>query len=243
VKKLVIIIFVSLFLLSVAGCQSVPNEVNKTLTSTEASKTSGLNGGGDPDPAIMIRNLEQLKEMRKMAVLKDEEQLALYLRSVEGGGARNREDLTNFLNLIDSLPVLKIIEGSIVWIYYQTGNSRDTGAPYDVVYVSTEAENGNWTRAEYFLSIKDVSKEMERLKAEGLFDASTLKNPIQSKNEHLKVYCENRYKSASDKDDTIDWFLDVNGIFTRVVYYTNDAKNVITQDVFDNIQISKVSEK
>lgn len=192
--------------------------------------------------SISINSLEKLKEMRQMVECEDEETLKLFMRSVNGGGADSREDLVEFLQLIDSLPILNFFDGTVTWISHETGNSIDTGAYYDVIYVSTEAENGDWTRIEYLLSYDDVPTEMQKRKEKGEFADSTIKNPIQSKDDKIKVYAEKRKKHPMGTGDLINWTLDVDGIFVWVFYYTNNADSVITEDVFDKVNIVNIAD-
>lgn len=60
---------------------------------------------GAPSPAISLRSLAKLDEMREMITCTDEEELNKYLRSIEGAGARSRDDLIAFVNMIESLPI------------------------------------------------------------------------------------------------------------------------------------------
>lgn len=240
-KKLLIAMFALMMFLSACQAKYEPN--SSTGSKETSASVSEQPRGGEPNAAISIRGLEQLEEMRKMAEHQDVEELNLYLESIEGGGAKSREDLIDFLTLVDSLPTIKFIDGTISWISHQTGNSTDTGAYYDVVFVSTEAKNGNWTRIEYLLSVDDVSTEVDKRNDEGEFADSILENPIKSKNEKITVYSETREKHTSDKGEVIKWVLDVDGIFAQVVYYTNDANSVVTKNVFDSVSILNISEK
>ncbi|MDD4475233.1 MAG: hypothetical protein PHV95_05475 [Eubacteriales bacterium] len=233
-KKLLVVILVLMLILS--GCQ-------KELTLSTESKDTSVPVTKQPPPySINLRSLEQLEEMRRMAEYKDGEELSLYLRSVEGGGAHTREDLVDFLELIDSLPILKFFDGTVTFISHETGNSIDTGKHYNVVYVTTEAENGDWTRVEYLLSVDDVPVEIEKRKEEGEFSDSLFTNPIHIKDENITLYCETREKHPSGKGDVIGWTLNVDRIYTRVVYYTNDVDSVKTQNVFDNLSIKSISD-
>ena len=70
--------------------------------------------------SISINSREKLKEMRQMAECEDEETLKSFLRSVNGGGAKSREDLVEFLRLIDSIPILNFVDGTVTWISHET---------------------------------------------------------------------------------------------------------------------------
>lgn len=246
-KKIIIVVCVLMLLVLSASCASAPKITIDSLT-TESNKTTEPKSGGVPNRSIGVRSLEQLEEMRKMAELEDEEALAMYLPSVEGGGAQSREDLINFLKLVDSLPIIEFIDGTVVWISHLTGYTMDaegkhTKNYYDYIIVSTEAKNGDVTRVSYSFLINDVSAEMEKRKTEGNFIDSTLKSPIESKNGKIKVYCETREKHVSGEGDVINWTLDVDGIYTQVVYWTNDMESIVTENVFENVVVTNISDK
>ncbi|MCL2637417.1 MAG: hypothetical protein FWD48_03515 [Oscillospiraceae bacterium] len=60
---------------------------------------------GTPPPRIIFRDKEQLMKMREMVKASDEE-LEKYLDGYfKRNGLMNREDVVNFLNLLDSLPI------------------------------------------------------------------------------------------------------------------------------------------
>ncbi len=88
----------------------------------------------------------------------DETRWGQYFQGIAGSGIQSKEDRIAFVKLIDSLPHISILEGSITWICFSHSISEDTGEESNVVYVTTEAANGDWTRVEYVLSVTDVSK-------------------------------------------------------------------------------------
>ena len=120
--------------------------------------TDGPGHHGAMLPSINLRSLAQLDEMREMISCTDEEKLNRYLMGLEGGGAKSRTDLISFVNLIESLPILEFLEGDIVLICHK---NITTDGGNDVVVISTQGINGNWTRVEYLVYAKDVNAEIE----------------------------------------------------------------------------------
>lgn len=237
-KKLVLILIALVFIL--IGCQKQPeDELEKETTGNDSENTTNH---VDPNPSINIHSLEELEKMREMAESKDEEALNLYLRSVNGGGAHNREDLIAFLDLIDSLPILKLIDGQIVWINYEEGERPTTGEYYHSVIISTEAANGDCTMIEYQLSIDDIPARIERRKTTEELAESILKTPLQTKDGRIKVYSEARKEHPSGIGDFITWILDLDGIYTGVIYYTKHADEVRANEVFQNVVIQSISD-
>lgn len=187
---------------------------------------------GPPFPAISVRSVEQLNEMREMVSCADEEKLNEYLKSVEGGGARSREDLVAFLNLIEFLPVLELLEGDITWI----NHGKDMAGNESVV-ISTQGENGDWTRVEYLAWGKGVNDEIEFRKDSDYFENSVIDNPIYFSSGRIAVYSEIREPYASGNGYTVTWMIVVNGILANVVYYSEEIDDISAQSVFDDVTI------
>ncbi len=196
--------------------------------------TDGPINPGAPLPSISLRSLVQLDEMREMISCTDEEKLNKYLRGIEGVGARSREDLIAFVNMIESLPILELVEGEITWISHQN-ITVDRGN--DVVVISTESANGNWSRVEYLVWVKDVDAEIEFRKENGYFEKSMITDPIRSNNGRIEVYSEVREAHPSGTGYTITWTIVVDGILARVVYYSEEMDAIQAESVFNDLTI------
>ena len=241
-KKWFIALMVLLMIVLI-GCQSNnTSEEDHNGNSETATGAQQLNHS-EPPKSIGVRSLEQLDEMRMMSKHSDEE-LAAYLLGIEGGGADSREDIENFLDLIESLPVLELINGDIIWIAHSYEQTLLTGEKQDgVVYISTMSSNGDWTRIEYLLSVKDVSGELEKRRADGQFDQSTIFDAIQSKDGRVSVFSEIKEAHPSGTGDTVEWMLTVDDILVRVVYYTADSRDVQAASVFESVKLTQISTK
>ena len=194
----------------------------------------------NPGETINVRSIEELNYMRSMLLCTDNEMLANYLRSIEGGGAHSKEDIEKFIDIVDSVPIFKIIEGDISWISYSTGQSNETGDPYEILYISIQSNKEDWVRFEYMLSVTDVAEEAAS-KAEKITANTIASKPISSKDERITFYSEVREKHVSGIGDTIQWIATIDGIYTNIVYYSTSANVVDTNEVVNNIQVSNLS--
>lgn len=234
-KKLSFIIAI-LLLIVLVGCQSDNGSYN---VSTELNGNTGTNSSAegpehlDPPEYIGVRSIEQLDEMRLKLQCSDEE-LSSYLLSVEGGGADSREDLEGFLELVASVPNPELVGGDISWIAYFPDSN--------IVYVSTVGSTGEWSRVEYFIGVNDVSGELEKLRAEGQFDKSTISDVVRCKAGRVKVYSEVKEPHPSGTGNTVEWMLTIDNTFARVVYYTDDStSNVQASYVFENANLTQIA--
>ena len=188
--------------------------------------------------SISVDSLAELDKMREMISCTDEEVLNNYLRSLSGGGARSRDDLILFLNVLDSLPILEIIDGEIIWISYFFD---DEDKEDDVVIISTKSANGDWVRVEYLINESNVGAEIKRREAAGEYRHSTIDTPIQSKAGRIQVYSEVREDHPSGIGYLINWNVVVDGILTRVVYYSEDIDDMHAESLFDDLKIGSLN--
>ena len=219
-----IILILAIFLI---GCGSVvnPNSNDQTFTAEPL-----------PSQSIEIQSLEKLNEMREMLSCDDETRLEQYIQSVSDSGVQSKDDLVAFVKIIDSLPQISLLDGNVTWICFSHSISEDTGKEANVVYITTEASNGDWTRVEYVLSVTDVSRKISDEKI-SVGEASVLNTPIQSPNGKLTIHIETRSPHPSGNGTMIQWVAEADGIFTRIYYFTNSTGDVDTENIFGNINI------
>ena len=91
-------------------------------------------GPSAPLPTISLQSLAELENMREMVACEDEQALLDYLHSIVGGGAQSRQDLIDFLHLVDNTPYVQMIDGEITSLTYNKTDERFS--------VSVEAEIG-----------------------------------------------------------------------------------------------------
>ena len=182
----------------------------------------------EPYASVIVRGLDKLEEMRGMLAKSDEE-LNPYLDTIPGRGLNSREDLVNFLELLDSTPVLKLIDGEVTWISHYPES--------DVLFIATEAPNGDSVRLEYHLSM-DPSEGVERFSS----DKSTLSQPVKSQDGRVTVYSQVKEPHPSGTGETVEWALTLDDTFVYAVYYTISASDIEAETVFGNPEIKKISE-
>lgn len=225
-KKYCLILLSVLFVIFLSSCQS--ESKNKPSVDT------------DPSPYIGVRSLDQLSEMRSMIVEKDDIKLAQYLRGVEGGGAESRDDLIAFINLIDSVPMINLIDGDITWIahYYNIDSSGEK--TNGTLYVSTVSDNGDWTRIEYKLFETDINTEIEKMRTDerNLDEENT--DSFTSDDGKIKVYYQTKKEHPSGTGDMYEWIASIDEKIAHVVYFTTDSNDIIASDFFGEIKIGPV---
>ena len=230
-KKVLItmMLILSMFL---SGCQDVEKISEQTNSSDKITSTIDL-----PSHTIEVRSLEDFNKMKEMSVCDDESQLQQYFQSFAFERPQSKEDLSAFVNLIDSLPQIPILEGNITWICFSHSISEDTGKETNVVYITTEAANGDWTRVEYVLSVTDIPAKISAEKSE-TENKSLLNSPIKNSDGNLTLHIETRSPHPSGNGTMIQWVGETEGIFTRIFYFTNTTSDVETEKLFNDIQIS-----
>ncbi len=215
---------------------------SEELTTAEPGEDTTLDPGvSDPpksEPSISLRSMQALAEMRAMIECEDEEQLGRYLNSVEGGGARNRQDLIDFVALVDNTPCAWLLQGDVTHLSHQKGTSVDTGEPYEIFYVSVESENGEWVRLEYKLSVEDVAAHMDALRQK-IGEANLLSSPISTADGRLTLHIETREPHLSGTGDLITWQGEMDGIALAIVYYVPDADAVNTAALLQELRVTE----
>ena len=178
--------------------------------------------------------------MKEMLACNDETRLEQYIQGIADSGVQSKDDLLAFVKMIDTLPQVPILDGDITWIRFSHSISEDTGKETNVVYVTTEAANGDWTRVEYVLSVSDVSKKISDEKI-SIGEGSVLNSIVKNSDENLILHIETRTPHPSGNGTMIQWIGEVDGIFTRIYYFTNNTGNVKTENLFNDMKISNIS--
>ena len=259
--KKVLITMMLIFAIFLSACQNVVNQndiptqsdtkmennqndkenaPNKQITSNSNSNDKSSTSDPLPSQSIEVQGLEKLNEMREMLLCDDETRLEQYIQSVANSGVQSKDDLFAFVKIIDSLPQIPILDGNITWIRFSHSISEDTEKETNVVYITTETANGDWTRVEYVLSVTDVSQKISDEKV-SIGKGSILNPPVKNSDGTLVIHVETRSPHPSGKGTMIQWIGDVDGIFTRIYYFTNNTGDVEAGTLFNKIQIFKTS--
>ena len=198
----------------------------------ENEGTLSNSGQMDPVRAIVLRNTQQLQEMQDMANTQDTQALQQYLLSLEGGGADNREDIVEFLNVVEELPIPDIIDGKVFFIQYRSDAQDAT--------ISVMARDGSWIRITYYLYAD--SNSLEDRYESGEFADSELDAPIYSNDNTNSIFNENRAPYPVGTGSEIVWDIQLSGITAQIYYYTNNADAVDTQVLMENLKVTNLAD-
>lgn len=220
--------------------ETATEATESTEMSTQAKESATQERITDPlSQSFEIRSLEELNRMREMAECKDEAQLEEYVQSIKASGIMSKDDLLAFVKIIDSLSHVSLLDGKVTWICFSRGISEDTGKETAIVYIATESANGDWTRIEYLLSVKDASKKIaDEIALMG--EDAALATPVKTADEGLTLHAETRKAHPSGTGTMILWYGEADGIFTRIHYYTNTPENIDANELFGSLQTTKV---
>ena len=184
-------------------------------------------GPSDPPPTISLQSLAELEEMRGMVACEDGQALLDYLHSIVGGGAQSRQDLIDFLHLVDNTPYVQMIDGEITSLTYNKTNERFS--------VSVGAENGDSLNVSYELGMSDVEKSMEKA-AKKLGKNNLLSAPLSTQDGRLTLYTETREPSSNG--EVIRWQGVLDGIAVYIVYWVADADAVDTATLLASLEVA-----
>lgn len=184
---------------------------------------------------ITLDSLDQLAQMRQISASGDEVALQTYLDQLEGSDADSRQALLDFLELVDSIPVVQLMDGTICRLSHQkTPASQDTYE--NVLDLSFENQNGQQVRLEYLLSVEDIAAKEQEIQSVPGVTALDMDLQIEAAGDQLRVFGERRGQG------NITWYLSVNGIYTQVTYRAADAVTVNTGQVFEGLSVIRISD-
>lgn len=188
----------------------------------------------EPPASIILDGLSELEEMRGMAVCTDEDVLQAYLDGIKGMGASSRGDLTAFLELLDSLPYLPVLEGEITSIQYTP--------EWQLMEIVTEAANGDWVRLSYYLAVDEVHAEIEAWKEQEPDNETFLPEPFVCCGGRVEVWREVRV--AEPGMFLLYWDIEADGYPVRVNYCPADldADRVVLKDLFSNLTVQSIAD-
>lgn len=220
------------------GSNTATNEIlNNTSNSTEKTSNEIYNEPFPDKKVIDIHSLEELNKMREMLLCEDEDQLKEYLSSF-GNATTNikptKEDIEMFVSLADRFSFVNIVDGELIWMHYSDGISIDTGKRVEVFYITLEAENGNWIRYEYLLSVKDPYTDITT-------DSQFFEKPLTGTNETITLLSEKREPEPFGVGEIVIWIADIDGTSAFIFQYSV-AKDQIKADDIINGDLIKVDD-
>ncbi len=226
-RKVFSIILATLLLLSACSTAS------PSASTTPPGSDSPLWSGEPMGKSISLDSAQALAQMRSMAVSSDEAVVSAYLSEV--GTEITQEDLKSFLRLLDSLPIVNILDGEVTWISLSSAISQDTGKNTTVLYITTKADSGDWVRLEYLLSATELTAASDSA-------ATVFPNPIVSNDNRITVYNELRKDHPTKPGKMILWEMKIDEIYLYVQYYTQVSDAVNISELIPTLSISSADE-
>ncbi len=236
-RLLICLLAISLFLLF--GCQNRNTNGGTDVEGTPSEEISGDENDLvfiSPDTiwGIDVRSIGELNEVRHKLSCSDEEFNEYF------GSRMTKENLAYFLDLVDSIPYVPIVDGDIIWISYCHERSIDSGKYVKSLIISTESENGEWTRLQYRFSVSDEPDVDEPVTTPPPQDATVFTPPILSDDGEISVFAERRGDHPSGTGDFIEWYAHVDGIYTVIYYHVPDADLVDTSELFGKLSVGRI---
>ncbi len=219
------------------GCNAsinddLPNGLNASESGNDTEVVSSDINEMPKDTVVQVRSLVELNEMREVMTSGDEQRIGTYIKKVSNG---DKNDVLKFLKIVDKIPYLELIDGEVVWIARYVGVSVDTGKAQDVLFISTRAESGEFTRVEYMLGVTDFDAQLSSWMDGAQTDVSGVLQPIVSKKEPISVHFEKVTPDFyEDGYDSVEWVMKIDGMFVRVAYKTLDASRVSIEQILSN---------
>ncbi len=188
----------------------------------------------DRASSIQVNGLAELETMRQMAVTSDQDALTQYLPQVQGGGAKTQEDLVHFLSILDGLPIVQLLDGTVGAIVYTPADPKGN----EVLMVTTNAAGGQWVRLEFWLSAPKDQNIVEAWLAAGNAPQAILPTPVNHLRGRIKLYTERTQPHSSGVGYVTSWLAQVDEHILNIVYYSGSEEITKPQSVFTGVQIT-----
>ena len=183
------------------------------------------------DRLIRVFGESELQKMHEMIACEDEQELQQYLSSVMGGGLQSRQDLIDFITLIDNVPFAPLVSGELVQI------TRVIQEDSHQLFIEISAENGDSVSYDYlwseFTSAR-VDSLLENLGSDNLLQAS-----FTSADGLLHIHAEtNTPPKFSNSDYCIQWWGELDGAFLEITYRTQNPEAIDAVEMLGSINMN-----
>lgn len=183
-----------------------------------------------PSKTICAYSLDEIETMRVMAYKTGDAQLQYYLDNGGGGGAKTREELIEFLNVVDTIPFVQPTlpeDGKIALLAYQiTTDNLEQEHKTFTVSLALGKGTKKYMRMEYDLSCNALEEVIRRLvKADGR-DVETYAGIDVIKSGRMEIYTERKGDSSS----MAEWDVTIDDLFVHISY-TNSYSSYL--DLFN----------
>ena len=240
-KKIICILLVLIVIsTSLFGC-NVPVDnadtdgsiaMDQSKASNDLTENTDVYNEAPGEKSISVRSREELSEIRDLLYSKDEEKLENILMQ-----GYTIEDMSTFLDVIDSIPYVMMIDGDITWASY-----HESSKPNKIFYVTTEAENGDWVRITYLLQLSYAEDPVAYVTETASKENSLISQPMESSDKRVTLLSEIRDKHPTYEGDYIEWWAIIDGIAASITYYSSDIDNIQTDTLLKSLTISTIDE-
>lgn len=230
-------LLVVILIITLCGCHANNNNTIDQLQNgqTNSSETP-VKSENIENISIILENLNQIDDINAIIQEADNEKATAALLNLRGTGLKTKEDLVRFLELICDLPILDLIDGEVSTISYMKGLAEDTKAEYEFAYITIKAQNGNWVRYEYsFIEDLTITDNNEITSSEQ--NITIFSKPVNAADGKLKVFSQEIKDHASGVGKLFTWSANIEGISTRIVYYSQDETQLSIDEVFSDINV------
>ena len=242
-KAFALLLIILVFIATLIGCNtpvdSADTNKNSDVITTEseaseeASENTGINGESPVTYGKSVDSLDELSQMREIFYCTDKESLESTLLH---WGCYTTEELLPFLDAVDSIPHIYILNWDITWVSYSESDIYSN----KVLNVTTTAENGDWVRISYFLQIADGEDPMSwAIERASRKDAEILE-PIESQDKRVSLISEARYKHPVYEGDCVEWLGTVDNIAAEILYYSTNIDDIKTEEVLNSLTITTI---
>ncbi len=237
-------ILLSLFLIIfIIGCEPADKETETSHSTENNAASESISESISESEAenqpvylkeVMVYGLSEYKALQEMVENNDEEKLEKFYKE-KCRLVETREDLIKFLDMLESISVLKLSNyeiGLIRYVWYgDAGHS---------VYIKAKAPNGDRFDIAYRIHFKDIEEIANLwLKNDDKVDWISVED-IQSEDGRIKAYLEanKHYEEANLTLDIVA--LSVDGVFATIHYNTNKYKDGKKTDIISDLEITSI---
>ena len=244
--KKILSILLCLIIVSLCSCNTPTDNSNTDASSdiitdgSEASEKASENTNQNEAPpityGISIDSLDELSQMREIFYCTDKEKVESTLLH---WGCYPAEELLPFLDVVDSVPYIDIIDGEITWVAYSESDIYSN----KVLNVTKTAENGDWVRISYFLQIPDGKDPMSWVTERESRKDAVILEPIESQDKRVSLISESRYKHPVYEGDCVEWGGTVDEIAVEILYYSTKVDDIKLEEVLNSLTITSIEKK
>lgn len=198
-----------------------------------------------PPRQIILRSIDELNELRRILEIEDKKtkEDSLLIFNIE-----SEKEAQSFLDVLESLPVIKLPDGTITLIMIESGtvtgkdsngNLYDTGEYSGWFHITATAKDGSWMRVSYWLGDPAVAEKTVNPSTTTRKDLYT--QPYVTTNKRIIIYSETREAKPEQNGNVISYLAKIDDVYAEIDYFTTGSLKSGTESIFNKVQIATVS--